>query len=236
MRVVTKIIFLVMVCQAVFASDLATMENLGFSPNGRYFMFGQHVLLSQKGQARAEIGIVDVRKNVYVGGGRKKGSWDVVMWPSQNSRGALYELIEIHYGLKERYGINHLIQGKLLYTRENGDSVPAVATYTGDKGGDALSFRDFQKGREYSLTLNQDRRGNGESKNAAFYIDLEVKDNTGKNSSYVIGRKGYYREGIDSYEVVRVWSNPAGDSLIIVLSRKSSKDYVDYMIETLAVN
>ncbi|RKX75869.1 MAG: hypothetical protein DRP49_04040, partial [Spirochaetes bacterium] len=100
------ILSLLLIFTAVFvmAGDLAVLENLGFSHDGRYFMFGQHVLITDSGQAYAETAIVDVAGNSFVPRGWKKSGWDVPMIPNQNSRGALYELLWESAALKSRYG------------------------------------------------------------------------------------------------------------------------------------
>ena len=70
----------------VMAGDLAVLENMGFSADGRYFMFGQHVLVTGAGQAYAETAIVDVSRNEFLPGGWKKSGWNVPMIPNQDSR------------------------------------------------------------------------------------------------------------------------------------------------------
>ncbi|MCK5736353.1 MAG: DUF2259 domain-containing protein [Spirochaetaceae bacterium] len=219
------------------AGDLAVLENLGFSADGRYFMFGQHVLLTDSGQAYAETAIINVAGNDFVTGGWKKSGWDVPMIPNQNSRGALYELLGDSAGLKSRYDISHLEQGRLLYTRTDGDE----SDVKNDEGENtpALLFRDFgdiEKGREYTLILNQESNTGGESISASFSIELTVKDSSGGVSSYNIGRAGYFRAGVESYRIDRVWLGPAGRSLIIAVAKLDADQSVKYMVETQILN
>ncbi len=232
------ILSLLLIFTAVFvmAGDLAVLENLGFSRDGRYFMFGQHVLITDSGQAYAETAIVDVAGNSFVPGGWKKSGWDVPMIPNQNSRGALYELLGESADLKTRFGISHLEQGRLLYTRTDGDESDVK---TGEKGESkpALLFRDFgdiEKGREYTLILSQESRETGVS--SAFGIELTVKDSNGREASYSIGRPAYFRDGVESYRIDRVWLGPAGRSLIIAVAKIDSEQSVRYMVETQVLN
>ena len=227
------ILLLVFTAAMLMAGDLAVLENLGFSSNGRYFMFGQHVLVTDSGQAYAETAIVNVAGNDFVPGGWKKGGWDVPMVTNLNSRGALYELLCESSDLEIRYGINHLEQGRLLYTRTDGDESQVK---TGDKGesNPALVFRDFgdvEKSREYTLILNQESRTEGESVSSAFSINLKVKDSSGAEAVYNIGRPGYFREGVESYRVDRVWIGPAGRSLIVAVAKIDKNQSVRYMVE-----
>ncbi len=59
-------LLLVFSAALISAGDLAVLENLGFSADGRYFMFGQHVLVTDSGQAYAETAVVDVSSNDFV--------------------------------------------------------------------------------------------------------------------------------------------------------------------------
>jgi len=231
-------LLLVLTASLLTAGDLAVLENLGFSADGRYFMFGQHVLITDSGQAYAETAIVDVAGNSFVPGGWKKSGWDVPMTPNQNSRGALYELLGESADLKARYGISHLEQGRLLYTRTDGDESEVKA---GDKGesAPALVFRDFgdiEKGRTYTLILSQESKTEGKEVSAAFGISLTVKESGGAVASYDIGRPAYFRPGVESYRIDRVWLGPAGRSLIIAVAKIEADQSVRYMVETQILN
>jgi len=212
------------------AGELATLENLGFSTDARYFMFGQHVLRNDTGQAYAEIGVVDVSKNDFVPGGWKKGSWKVT--PDQNSRGALYELLDDSRGLKERYGIYYLRQGRLLYTRNNGDE---TIRGEGDEmaGAPALRFRDFERGLEFVVTLRMENAGSSTA--AAFHIELTTTDSDGAVANYTVGRKGYMRPGVVSYRIDRIWCSSDGRSLVLAVAKEDENASISYMVETLLI-
>ncbi len=218
----------------VMAGDLAVLENMGFSADGRYFMFGQHVLVTDTGQAYAETAIVDVSRNEFVPGGWKKSGWNVPMIPNQNSRGALYELLGESTDLKNRYGISHLEQGRLLYTRSNGDDVVIKAGDDGENA-PALLFRDFERGREYALALYQESETTGDAVSASFHIELVVRDSNGAESTYTVGNPGYFRTGVTSYRIVRVWIGPDSRSLVIAVAKEDSDLSVRYMVETLVL-
>jgi predicted secreted protein len=228
-------LLLVFSAALISAGDLAVLENLGFSADGRYFMFGQHVLVTDSGQAYAETAVVDVSRNDFVPGGWKKSGWDVPMIPNQDSRGALYELLGESADLKNRYGISHLEQGRLLYTRSNGDD---TIMEIGDSGENApvLLFRDFERGREYSLVLYQDSETSGDTVSSSFHVELKTVNSNGAESSYTVGNKGYARSGVVSYRIVRVWIGPDGRSLVIAVAKEDADLSVRYMVETLVLN
>jgi predicted secreted protein len=231
------ILFLLLVIPAafVFAGDLAVLENLGFSADGRYFMFGQHVLVTDAGQAYAETAVVDVARNDFVPSGWKKSAWSVPMRPNQNSRGALYEILGESSDLKQRYGISHLNQGRLLYTRSNGDDV-MVEIEGSDETVPTLSFRDFELGREYELAIFQETQTDGEDAAAAFHIEMTVIDSSGSESSYKVGRPDYMRPGVSDYRIARIWIGPEGKSLVIAVAKQSPDLSIRYMVETLVLN
>ena len=222
---------LVFLAAILMAGDLAVLENLGFSADGRYFMFGQHVLMTNSGTAYAELAVVDVPRNDFVSGGWKKSSWDVRILPNQDSRGALYELLSESVDLKKRYGISHLEQGRLLYTRNNGDD-EMMTPADGEDMVPSLGFRDFERGREFLLALNQ-QQAEGDEAAAAFTIDMKVTDSGGVDTSYTVGRDGFMRSGVVGYSIVRVWAGPDGKSLVIVVAKEDESLSVSYMVETL---
>lgn len=226
--------FLAMTAMLAGAGDLAVFENLGFSPDSRYFMFGQHVLVTNAGQVYAEIALVDVARNEFVPGGWKKVGRNIPMIPNQNSRGALYKLLAESLDVKKRYGIDHMEQGRLLYTRSNGDD-SEISEDVEDDSSSVLSFRDFERGREYELTLYQENEGDAESSAASFHIELAVTDSNGAQAEYTVGNPERKRDGVVSYNIVRVWTGPDGKSLVIVVAKESADLSVRYMVETLVL-
>jgi len=234
MKRLILVLLLLLPVSALIAGDLAVLENLGYSADGRYFMFGQHVLITDAGQAYAEIAVVDVARNDFVPGGWKKSGWDLRMLPNLVSRGALYELLSDHTDLKDRYGINHLEQGRLLYTRSNGDDTEVENTETEDSSS-VLEFRDFERGREYELVLNQ-QNAEGEEAAASFSIDLTVTDASGAVSTYSVGNPDRRRAGVSAYRIVRVWIGPEGRSLVIAVAKEAPDLSVRYMVETVVLD
>jgi len=230
MKTALAILLFTSIIPAVMAGELATLENLGFSADAKYFMFGQHMLGNDTSTAYAEIGIVDVAENEFVPGGWKKGSWKAA--PNQSSRGALYELLGDLRVLKERYGIYHLRQGHLLYTRNNGDE---TIRGEGDEmaGAPALRFRDFGRGLEFVVTLHMGDRGISTA--ASFHIELTTTDSNGAVAEYTVGRKGYTRPGVISYRIDRIWSSSDGRSLVLAVAKEDENASISYMVETLSL-
>ena len=227
-------LILMFIAASVMAGDLAVFENLGFSPDGRYFMFGQHVLVSDAGQAYAETAIVDISRNDFVPGGWKKGGWNVPMLPNQESRGALFELLRDSREVIGRYKISHLEQGRLLYIRRNGDKTAAEDSEMNGMM-PSLTFRDFEYAKEYSLNLHQETKANDAAVSSAFHIEMTVMSTDGRETSYTVGRMGYFRRGVSSYEIIRVLIGPNGKSLVVIVAKTDIENSVRYMVETLVL-
>ncbi|OQX28890.1 MAG: hypothetical protein B0D92_06585 [Spirochaeta sp. LUC14_002_19_P3] len=216
------------------AGDLAVLENLGFSADGRYFMFGQHVTVPSAGQVYAEIGIVNVPSNDFVPSGWKKKTWNLRMLPNQESRGALYELLSEMSPYKTRYGIDHLQQGKVLYLKGAADE--KTMSMDGGDTASGLMFRDFERGRAFILALTQSTQTGGSEVSAAFSIQITIENSDGTTASYQVGRPSYMRAGVASYSIARVWLGPNSKSLAIAIAKEAPDLSVRYMVETLVIN
>ena len=56
-------------CLSVFAGDVAEYTDLGFSPDGKYFVFAQYGVTDKDFEPYAEIYTVDVAKNDFLKNG-----------------------------------------------------------------------------------------------------------------------------------------------------------------------
>src|SRR5215469_14320950 len=84
---------LLLVVSGLWAGDTATFVDLGFSPDGRTYMFGQYGVQSSTLRPWAELFIVDVQQNRFVNGGRLSYVYDKPVVFGQGGSGALFHLI-----------------------------------------------------------------------------------------------------------------------------------------------
>ena len=225
----TIMIFLSFILTAlVFAGDKAEFVNLGFSPDGRYFLFGQYGFRSEQSLSYADIYLVDVKNNIFVSGGVLKGEYTNSLEPGQSADGALYKLMESALTLKNRYGIDFLEKGRPLYIRidESEESL------------DSLDFRDFETGSHYGMTLYKNVISDEDSipVKSSFYVDLDYTGVSGSTVSFKIGHPDYMRSGIGDYRIERVLTDPLGDSIVIILAKTDRDLNVRYMVETLKIH
>ena len=209
-----------------FAGDIASFVNLGFSGDGRYFMFGQYGI-NEESLPYAEIYTVDVPANSFVTGGVFKREYPVAVNPGQEGQGALFTLLHTARDHVNKYRIDHMKPGRILYLLLNGDDPER-----------SLSFRDFETGNRYSIDLIQSSRGSGKSVEAAFYITMRLTRSSGTSSDYTIGRPGYYRSGVRGYQIRSIYASPDESSLVFVIEREEADTggaNIRYMVETVAI-
>jgi predicted secreted protein len=212
----------------LFAGDVATFVNLGFSEDSRIFVFGQYGIDENGTRPYAEIYTVDVQANEFVDDGVLKRRFEDEVTPGQDGRGGLFNLLHRYAPLKERYEIDHLATGRIVYLLIDGKEPKK-----------RLEFRDFYKGDEYVLTLVQQSFGEGEELRASFHINLAVTSKGGETRTYTLGLPDYKRKGVESYRINRVLFSPDEKGLVCVVEkhmRTPEGVSIRYMVETLRVN
>jgi predicted secreted protein len=217
-------LFFLGVC-GLWAGDVASFVDLGFSPDGRIYMFGQYGVLSPSLKPWAEFFIVDVRANNFVQNGRGSFTQDSAINAGQDGSGVFYQLLSNNSNLVSRHGINFQNQGMPLYISRN-ENPPA--------NGETINFRDFISGKSYKAELVPYVEGSGRSLRSAFYIKLESRTQDGQIKKYAIGTPQLRRSGIASYNIKRVLIDPCGESIIFVIEMKRiAEDGFDirYMVE-----
>ncbi|MDR0451269.1 MAG: DUF2259 domain-containing protein [Treponema sp.] len=228
-----KIFFLTagILCLSVFAlwaGDTASFVDLGFSPDGRTYMFAQYGVQSGTLKPWADMFVVDVAKNEFVPGGRISYTHDTPVSAGTDGSGAFYRLISRNTAIAERHGVNFLRQGIPLYI--------ALDAGSGSPQGESIEFRNFERNLSYKARLVPSTEGSGNSLRSSFYISLEAGGDSGGRRSYTVGNPGIKRPLIATYKIKRVIAAPEGNSLIFVIEmRKQVTGGYDtrYMVETL---
>ena len=210
---------------SAFAGDAAAFQNLGFSPDGRYFMFAQYGVSESGSQPYAQIFTVDVPRNRFVPGGVRKSSGRRAVEPGTDGRSALFNLLADVLPLKKKYGIDHAVTGRLLYILLDGaQPLPELA------------FRDFQTDKSYKVVLNQSSAGSGTGVKSSFHLLVTVEDSSGGTRSYTAGNPDYWRDGVRGYRIRQILLAPDERSLVFAVERAEEDPAgasVRYMVETL---
>ena len=211
----------------LWAGDIASFVDLGFSPDGRTYMFAQYGIQSRTLKPWADLFVVDVPKNNFVSGGRVSFVNDAPVVSGQDGSGALFRLVAQNAALAERYRINYCLQGRPLYIALN--NTPAEAL-----GQLPVAFTDFVTGARYSAVIVPYVEGSGASLSSSFYINLERIARDGSRKTYVVGTPQIKRPLIASYSIRRVMISPNDNSLIFAIEMKKQEggDFdIRYMIE-----
>jgi len=213
-----------------YGGDVAIFKNLGFSSDGRYFMFGQYGIESASKNPYAEIFGVDVRKNTFVPNGISKGRYPVAISIGDDGQKALYVQLEKMETLRKSLNLDFLTQGRPIYFR--------VVTEKNQAEADILKVLDYESGREYSLELKETfETSNGKSQ-SSFVIDMQIRDKTGTLlGTYKIGTPSFYRVGVKNYTISQIILNPKEKGLVIVVEKEEDDHQgginIRYMVETL---
>jgi len=220
------IIFLISV-SALWAGDSAVFVDLGFSPDGRTYMFGQYGVISPSLRPWAEIFVVDVGRNVFVPNGRVSFTQNTPIRAGQDGSGVFHQLVANNSSLVTRHGINHQNQGLPLYISRD-ENPPAH--------GERITFRDFLSGKSYAAQLVPTITGSGQNVRSRFHINLSATSPTGQVKNYTVGTPNFMRQGVQQYNMKRVIIDSTGNSIIFVIEmRRFSVGGFDvrYMVEAV---
>ncbi|MCL2186626.1 MAG: DUF2259 domain-containing protein [Treponema sp.] len=212
---------------ALWAGDNAVFVDLGFSPDGRTYMFGQHGVLSPSLRPWAEIYIVDVTRNAFVPNGKVSLTHETAINAGQDGSGIFQRLVSGNSSLASRFNINYQNQGLPLYISRD-ENPPA--------NGERIDFRDFLAGKAYKVQLVSTITGSGRNVRSQFFLNVESASSNGQVKNYTVGTPNFIRQGVSQYNIKRVIIDSSGSSIIFVIEMKKSAENgfdIRYMVEAL---
>ncbi|QEN09097.1 DUF2259 domain-containing protein [Oceanispirochaeta crateris] len=226
-KLLTVTVMILLIMTEVYAGDKAEFVNMGFSPDGSYFLFGQYGFAAEKTQCYADIYLVDVRNNKFVPASVFSGEYTATLEPGQSPDGALFSLLETAIPARKKYNIDYLKKGRPLYIRISDT----------DESMDVLDFRDFETGSRFSMKLIQDavKNEDGQAVESSFFIEMTFTGSGGVNVPFVIGHPDFKRKGIEEYRIERVLTDPSNKSIIIIVAKIDNDLNVRYMVETVRI-
>ena len=209
----------------LWAGDVAVFVDLGFSADGRAYMFGQYGVLSPSLRPWAEIFVVDVPANNFVPNGRLAQTQQAPIRAGQDGSGAFFRLLADNTAFAARHGVNFVNQGQPLYISR--DENPPAA-------GEKIDFRDFVSGNSYNAELIPTIRGSGMNTTSSFIINMQVRNSSGQVRNYTVGTPQVVRQRVASYNIKRVLIDAGGNSIIFVIEMRRVSETghdIRYMIE-----
>lgn len=200
----TLIIFLI-VTTPLFAGDAATFINLGFSPDGSFYAFGQYGYYDGSGFPYGEIFIIDVKKNNYVKGG-------VIKVTVQDENGD-FEAVSDFHAFLDAYGkaVPLLKQCHILVTS------PGIE-HRAKEAATSIHWREKGSPRSVTLVEKKTPAPDGEyySDKASFHILLKDKGN-----QYTLGNINRVRAAVYDYGLPRVFCSANGKAIVSIVSKMS---------------
>ena len=209
------------------AGDTASFVDLGFSPDGRTYMFAQYGVLANSLKPWADLFIVDVARNNFVSGGKFSYVHDSPVISGQDGSGALYRAIARNSSQAEKYQISFCFQGQPLYVSMDN---------TSPDGTSPIEFRDFESGASFRASMVSHVEGSGDSLKSSFFINLERTARDGSKKTYTVGTPALKRPLVASYRIRKVMIAPRDGSMIMVIEMKRQEggdSAIRYMVEAL---
>ena len=215
----------------LFAEDIASFVDEGFSLDGEYYVFGQYGN-TEDSQGFAEIYTIDIGKNDYVDNGL------FFVKPSANTTGMNGHTLYTDLRKNNAKYINNLSLAvigidNVLYLN-NGLKI----------ANEKIVVKDFEHMPQdltetYSIQLNPWYSGNTVTSKSSFFITVEKLDANGVVSgSQVIGNPDIKRTGVIDYKIEKIIASPNRDTFIFIVEKTiatSKGTSVRYMVETLEI-
>lgn len=224
MRKLALMVFFAVSVVSAYSGDIASFVSLGFSPDGTRYSFGQYGVTDVDFRAYADIFCVDVAGNDFVRGG-KFAVAPSASTSGKDGRGVFASLQNSSADFIRKIGVDSSLQGRALYVRSSDEPHP-----------EALSFRDFETGSAYTVTLNSLSEGSGKAIRSSFYLIVDITAADGKSSRKTVGLPGLKREGVGKYLIRRIVTDDSGRSLVFIVEKQQfdrNGDSVRFMAETL---
>ena len=212
-------------CMGLSAGDTASFVNLGFSPDGNTYIFGQYGVSSANLRPWADMFIVDIQANNFIPGGRINYTDISPISAGQDGFSALLHILSQNNSLIQRNNVDFNIQGK-----------PVFLALDDGRHGNTIEFRDFENNYSYRAVLVSTVEGQGENLRSSFYIDLDRTNPNGSRVTYRVGTPQLRRPLIESYRIRQVIVNPQNTSMIMVIEmrqRQGDSFNIRYMVEAV---
>jgi predicted secreted protein len=226
-RTILSICIVYFICvSALWAGDSAVFVDLGFSPDGRTYMFGQYGVSSPSLKPWADVFVVDMATNNFVPNGTLSNTQNTPIKHGQDGSGILYQMLANNSNLTSRYKIDFQNQGQPLYIARN--EKPSA-------NGETIDFRDFLSDKSYVAQLVPTINGSGMNARSSFYINLDVRYN-GQTSRYKVGTPDKVRQRILQYNIKKVIIDSTGNSVIFVIEMIRAAEGghdIRYMVEAV---
>ena len=232
-RLIACALLLFISCICAFCGDAAVFHDIGFSEDGKTYVFGEYGKTDKDYQAWAEIYTVDVAKNDFI----KDDVYKTVPSPETTSISGKASFDQLYSKVEwklAKYKCTPVDASTLLYIRQNEN-----------KGGtEQITFKDFEgltdsSSLSYQVKLVPTFNGSGKNCSSSFYINISATDENGNTvKSFRAGTPSVKRKGITSYVIDRIFTDKTGSCLVFVVQKILEDDKgssIRYMVETVSL-
>lgn len=233
MKKIFLALFSILISLHVFAGDVAAFVDIGFSEDGKTYLFGEYGKTDKSFQGWAEIYTVDVAKNIFV----KNELYKTL--PSKSTAGKqgkdIYEsLVAKNYSIIKKYNSAPVSADRILY----------VCADESKKSTEEIVFKDFTSvtgsNSTYHVKIFPTVTGSGKNARSSFYIMLDRKDSNGNILySKKVGTPSVVRQGVTDYRIEKIFCSKNGKGIVIVVSKTMEDEtgvLVRYMVETTVLD
>lgn len=229
-KILTIAAAVILTAASAFAGDAASFVDIGFSEDGKTYIFGTYGKTDKNYEPWAEIYTVDVAANEFVKGEvfkSKKGD----VSPNASGKDAFDKLKSSTEWKIGKYNAKPANAKTLLYLRDSESK--------GDT--EEIIFKDFENSTEdhsvfYNVRLVPEYEGYGKNVKSKFYINVVRKDENGDVLSTIkVGTPDFKRKGISSYKIDKIFTDASGKSLVFIVQKKledNTGTSIRYMVET----
>lgn len=233
-RVLFVVLSFFLFCGTLFAGDVAVFDDIGFSADGKTYLFGQYGTTDKTFRGYAEIYAVDIESNSF----KKNGIYRTNATESTagKSGSSIYdELKTKNSDWLSSWKAAPAEISEVLYIRP----------YNSKTAESEIQVRDFEHSSsantiEYSFKLVPYKEGSGASVYSSFYITVEKKDASGKLLGKIVaGSPDVKRRGISGYAIEKIMCDETATKFVIVVEKLSEEENaapsVRYMVETFVL-
>lgn len=232
-RCVCAAIFSAFAVCGAFAADTATFVDMGFSPDGKTYLFGQYGEIYKSAASfngYAELYGINTTKNNFIAGGSQK------IIPSYKTAGKSGSAVFNSLTVEK----NDFISTYTIQSESN--SVVLYQTSKGESADQRIEFRDFENAGSagsYAVSLVELVEGKGADCSSSFYLLVEQFDTeTVLKKRFMVGNPQIKRKGVSGYSIHSVLRDSAGKSIVFIIEKHlPEKDgtSVRFMAETAAL-
>lgn len=233
-RFIFVILGLFLFCASIFAGDVAVFDDIGFSADGKTYIFGQYGTTDKTFRGYAEIYAVDIEKNAFVTNGIQRTN------ATESTAG------------KSGFSIYDELKKKSATWLSSWKAAPAefsevlyIRPYNTKTAENEIVVRDFEHSTaadttQFSFKLVSYAEGKGTSMTSSFYITVEKKDSNGKLLNKIVaGSPDVKRRGISGYAIEKIMCDKTATKFVIIVEKTSEEENaapsVRYMVETFVL-